>query len=126
MLSWLMLIKRKSDLLGTNRHVKNHAYETVRFLLEPDGAGITLTDIMLEPNIEETYGYKDHIEIAYCISGKAKLQDLQTLETHVIEPGVMWLARPGETFKFIASEPTRLICVFSPAFAGQETGFAHS
>lgn len=119
-----MLIKRKLDLLGTNRHVKNHAYETVRFLLEPDGAGVTVTDIMLEPNIEETYGYKDHIEIAYCISGKAKLQDLQTLETHVIEAGVMWFAKPGETFKFVASEPTRLICVFNPAFAGTETGFA--
>jgi L-ectoine synthase len=126
MLLWSMLIKRKSDLLGTNRHVKNHAYETARFLLEPDGAGVTLTDILLEPGIKETYGYKDHLEIAYCVSGKAELQDLKTLETHLIEPGVMWLAKPGETFTFVASESTRLICVFNPAFKGEETGFAPS
>jgi Ectoine synthase len=49
-----MLIKRKQDLIGTDRHVKTHAYETVRFLLEPDYAGqdiagVTLTDITLEP-----------------------------------------------------------------------------
>ncbi len=46
-----MLIKRKQDLLGTDRHVKTHAYETLRFLLETDGAGVTLTDITLEPGI---------------------------------------------------------------------------
>lgn len=81
---------------------------------------------MLGPDIEETYGYKDHVEIAYCISGKAQLQDLQTLEVHSIEPGTIWFARPGETFKFVTSEPTRLICVFHPAFKGEETGFAKS
>jgi hypothetical protein len=46
-----MLLQQKEKLLGTSRHVKNHAYETV-------------------------------------------------------------------------AEPTRLICVFNPAFSGQETGFA--
>jgi L-ectoine synthase len=121
-----MLIRRKSDLLGSNRHIKNHAYETVRFLLEPDGAGVTMTDIMLGPGIKETYGYKDHIEIAYCISGKAELQDLGTLETHLTKPGIMWFTKPGETFTFTASEPTRLICIFNPAFKGEETGFASS
>ena len=102
-----MVIKRKSKLLGTKRHVKNHVYETVRFLLEPDGAGITLTDIVLNPGSEETYGYEHHIEIAYCLSGRARVQDLSNQEIHIIEPGVMWVARPGETFKFIADEPTR-------------------
>jgi L-ectoine synthase len=121
-----MVIKRKADLLGTSHHVKNRAYETVRFLLEPDGAGVTVTDITLAPNIEEAYGYEKHIEIAYCISGRAQLKDLKSSKTYIIEPGVMWFARPGETFTFVASEPTRLICVFNPAFTGQETGFAEN
>ncbi|MGL4610422.1 MAG: ectoine synthase [Trueperaceae bacterium] len=120
-----MVIKRKADLLGTNRHIKNNVYETVRFLLAPDRAGITVTDIVLNPGIEETYGYDKHIEIAYCISGRATLQVSENQEAHYIEPGVLWFARPGETFKFVAQESTRLICVFSPDFRGEETGFAN-
>jgi L-ectoine synthase len=119
-----MLIRRKSELLNTGRHVKNHAYETVRFLLESDGAGLTITDITLEPDIEELYGYDERLEIAYCLSGRAQLQELGKEEWHAIEPGTLWLARAGEHFRFKAFEPTRLICVFSPAFTGQETGFA--
>ena len=32
-----MVIKRTSELVGTNLRAKNHAYETVHFLLESDG-----------------------------------------------------------------------------------------
>jgi L-ectoine synthase len=123
-----MLVKRKQDLIGTDRHVKTHAYETVRFLLEPDYvgqniAGVTLTDIMLEPGIEETYGYEDHIEVAYCLEGHAVLTDLSDGSVHEIFPGTLWVATNHEKFKFMASVKTRLICAFTPPFAGHETGF---
>jgi hypothetical protein len=39
-------------------------------------------------------------------------------------PGLMWMASKADRFTFTASRPTRLICVFSPAFRGTETGFA--
>jgi L-ectoine synthase len=119
-------IKRKSDLLNTSRHVKTHAYETVRFLLQDDAAGVTLTDIVLQPGIEETYGYDDHIEVAYCLEGRATLTDLTTGTAHDIEPGTLWAATDHERFRFIAHEPTRLICAFTPPFSGIETGFAKS
>lgn len=118
-----MLIQRKSALLGTDRHVRNHAYETVRFLLESDQAGLTVTDITLEPNVEQVYGYDTRIEIAYCISGRAQLREVDSSDWQVIEPGTLWFAKPTEHFHFVAFEPTRLICVFSPAFTGAETGF---
>jgi L-ectoine synthase len=118
-----MLVKRKQDLLGTDRHVKTHAYETVRFLLEPDRAGVTLTDITLEPGIEETYGYAEHIEVAYCLEGHAILTDLTDGSVHEIFPGTLWAATQHEKFKFMASVKTRLICAFTPPFAGHETGF---
>lgn len=117
-------IKRKSDLLGTSRHVKTHTYETVRFLLADDHAGVTLTDITLAPGIEETYGYDTHIEVAYCLEGHATLTDLTTGEQHEIMPGTLWAATQHEKFRFIAHQPTRLICAFTPPFQGQETGFA--
>ena len=119
-----MLIKRKQDLLGTDRHVKTHAYETLRFLLEPDGAGVTLTDITLEPGIEETYGYENHSEVAYRLEGHAILTDLSGSSIHEICPGTLWAATQHERFRFLATEKTRLICAFTPPFAGFETGFA--
>ena len=117
-------VKRKSELLGGPRHVKTHAYETVRFLLADDRAGVTLTDITLQPGIEATYGYDDHIEVAYCLEGRATLTDLSTGEAHEIVPGTLWAAAQHERFRFLASEPTRLICAFTPPFTGHETGFA--
>ena len=117
-------IIRKEQLAGTTRHVRNETYETYRFLLDSDHANVTVTDILLFPNIEETYGYENHIEIAYCIEGNAELIDLSNGQTHSITPGTLWVAKRGDTFKFRASVPTRLICVFSPPFSGHETGFA--
>lgn len=114
----------KDSLANTARHVRTHAYETFRFLLAADNAGVTVTDIVLQPDIEEVYGYEAHVEIAYCIEGRAVIRELPFGEERPIGPGVMWIAERGDRFAFRASEPTRLICVFTPAFEGSETGFA--
>ncbi|QYU67686.1 ectoine synthase [Leptolyngbya sp. 15MV] len=114
----------KSALTDTTRHVRTQLYETFRFLLASDGLGLTVTDIVLQPGIEATYGNSDHVEIAYCIEGRAWIRDLATAEEREIRPGMLWIAEKGDTFRFKADEPTRLICVFLPAFSGHETGLA--
>jgi quercetin dioxygenase-like cupin family protein len=78
----------------------------------------------MTPGIEATYGYDQHIEIAYCLEGAAELGDEATGAKHEILPGTLWIATRGSRFRFRASIPTRLICVFSPPFMGHETGFA--
>lgn len=115
---------RRGDLVGSNRHVRSDVYETVRFLLAEDGMGLTITDITLQPNIEAIYGYDRHIEIAYCIEGSALITDHATMESVPIAEGTLWIAEKGDRFTFRADTPTRLICVFTPAFEGGETGFA--
>ncbi len=119
-----ILIRHKADLLGSSRHVKTHAYETVRFLLKSDGVGLTLTDIVLKPDVEAVYGYEQHLEVAYCLSGHARLTEVSSKVVHDIRAGTLWAARAGEHFSFVAFEETRLICAFTPAFEGDETGFA--
>lgn len=114
----------KSTLTGTNRHIHNSIYETHRFLLAEDGVGVTVTDIVLQPHIEAVYGYDNHIEIAYCLEGAAVIIDHSSGSETQIESGVMWVAEKGARFTFKASLPTRLICVFTPPFEGNETGFA--
>ncbi len=114
----------KSALDGTARHVSNAAYETHRFLLADDAVGVTVTDITLHPGVEEVYGYDHHIEIAYCIEGEATIRDHAGGPEQRILPDTMWIANKGDRFSFIALVPTRLICVFTPPFTGNETGFA--
>jgi L-ectoine synthase len=116
-------IIRKQDLVGTERNVKAPTYETFRFLLDSDGTGVTVTDIVLKPGIEADYGYDRHIEIAYCLEGHATLTDQHGTAEEIV-PGTMWVAAKGSRFRFIAHLPTRLICVFNPAFTGRETGYA--
>ncbi len=103
---------------------KNETYETYRFLLDSDKAEVAVTDILLASDVEEAYGYEKHIEIAYCIEGSAELIDLADNQVYMITPGTLWVAKRGDTFRFRADVPTRLICVFSPPFSGSETGFA--
>lgn len=117
-------IIRKEQLVGSERHLRTETYETVRFLLAADQAEVTVTDVTLIPDVEAEYGSEQHQEIAYCIEGNAELIDSATWQTHQIEPGVLWLARRGERFRFRAHTPTRLICVFTPPFVGHETGYA--
>ena len=114
----------KASLDGTDRHVRNDTYETYRFLLAEDGLGLTVTDIVLKPDIEAVYGYENHIEIAYCIEGEALIRDEKGSEEVRISPGTMWVAQRGDRFTFVATQPTRLVCVFTPPFKGRETGFA--
>lgn len=114
----------KCELDGTSRHVSTPAYETHRFLLAEDALGVTVTDITLHPNIEAIYGYDNHIEIAYCLEGEALIRDHNDNVETCILPGMMWIANKGDRFSFVASTPTRLICVFTPPFHGDETGFA--
>ncbi|MEO1200168.1 MAG: ectoine synthase [Pseudomonadota bacterium] len=67
---------RKADLAGSSRHIKHDTYETTRFLLEDDGIGVTVTDIVLAPGPKQTYGYDNLIEIGYCIEGRGTIEDL--------------------------------------------------
>ncbi len=119
-----MLFRDRADLAGTDRDVSHRNYRTVRLLLAGDPSPVSLTDITLEPGVEDVYGYPDRTEIAYCISGAAVVVDLETGTRAEIRPGVLWVAPPGSRFSFLASEATRLVCVFDPPLQGDETGLA--
>ncbi len=115
-----------AEALGTARDVRHRNYRTLRLLLAEDPSPVSVTDIVLEPGIQDTYGYADRTEIAYCISGEAIVVDLERGVEQRIRPGSLWIAPPGSRFSFEASEPTRLICVFDPPLQGDETGLVNS
>jgi L-ectoine synthase len=52
--------------------------------------GVTLTDAILEPGLDQTWCYKNHLEAVYCLEGQATLEDLSTGATHLIKPGTLY------------------------------------
>lgn len=92
-----------------------------RFLLEADGMGYTLTDTIVLAGTKSRLEYERHLEACYCISGSGEVIDLDG-NSHEIKPGVMYALDRHDAHFLIASpaEDLRLVCVFSPALAGDE------
>ena len=102
---------RKADLLGTPRHVRHELYDTVRFLLAGGGEAVTVTDNTLVPGREAICGYDNHTEIVNRLEGEAELEEIGRGQVLPIRPGTVWVSRPGARFRFVAHQPTRVICV---------------
>lgn len=119
-----MIIKHKRDLEGTSNAVSTADWSTIRFLLQADGVGITVTDVVIHAGSDAIYHYKNHTEVCYCLEGKATLEDLQANMTHRVTAGTLWVCHKGEKFRFIAEMPTRLVSIFMPALVGPEVNDA--
>lgn len=119
-----MIVHRKEELARSSRAVTTAAWSTVRLLLAEDGAGFTLTDVVVRAGSSAIYGYKHHVEACYCLEGRATLEELATGIVHEVGPGFLWAATEHERFRFTAHEPTRLISVFVPPLTGREVNDA--
>ena len=92
-----------------------------RFLTVRDDMGYTLTDTIVNADTRSPIQYKNHFEACYCISGSGIVIDTEG-NKYPIKPGTMYALDKKEPHYLIASphEDMRLICVFSPALAGDE------
>ena len=71
-----MIVKTTDDIRGTKGEVKTQSWSSYRFLQEEDGMGVTLTDAILEPGLDQAWWYKNHLEAVYCLEGEGTLEDL--------------------------------------------------
>jgi len=85
-----MIVRDFNDLKSSDRAVSNAEWTSVRMLLADDGMGFSFHITILKAGSEHTFHYKNHFESVYCISGRGRITDLGTGETHDIRPGVMY------------------------------------
>jgi L-ectoine synthase len=92
-----------------------------RFLLESDGLGYTVTDTTVQAGTKSRLEYRRHLEACYCIAGKGEVVDMDG-NSFTIEPGTLYALDRHDPHFLVASaeEDLRLVCVFSPALAGEE------
>lgn len=117
-----MKIVKISDIKGTNRevHCPKGGFVSNRILLESDGMGYSMTKTVIPPNGPQFWHYKNHLESCYCVSGRGKITNANTLEEFIIEPDVTYVLDKHDPHVFEAFEEVVLICVFNPPLTGQE------
>lgn len=93
-----------------------------RFLLESDGLGYSVTDTIVRAGTKSRLEYSRHLEACYCISGRGEVIDLNGT-SHPLTPGVLYALNEHDPHFLVAAPEAdmRLVCVFLPALAGDET-----
>jgi L-ectoine synthase len=85
-----------------------------------DGIGVTLTDAVLEPGLDQVWWYKNHLEAVYCLEGEGVLEDLFTGKCYEIRPGSLYALDKHVRHRLRMTERMRVICRFVPPLAGGE------
>ena len=82
--------------------------------------GVTLTDAILEPGLDQVFWYKNHLESVYCIEGEGLLEDLETGSVYVIKPGTLYALDKHDRHRLTVKTRMRVICTFVPPLVGGE------
>ena len=117
-----MIVRSLEDLKAQGRfRERPGAWSSARYLLRDDGVGFTLTQTTVAAGSRQVMQYKNHIEANLIIEGEAILTDCATGETYHLSPGAMYTLDQHDRHELQALSDLRIVCVFTPALAGQET-----
>jgi L-ectoine synthase len=115
-----VIVRRLSDLLGTDRDVDTPNWASRRFLLANDRVGFSMHETTMRAGTETFMWYANHIEAVYCVGGEGELEDLSTGERHAITDGTLYCLDGHEQHVMRPTTDLRLICVFNPPVTGRE------
>jgi L-ectoine synthase len=82
--------------------------------------GVTLTDAILEPGLDQAWWYRNHLEAVYCLEGEGTLEDLSTGQVHVIKPGTLYALDKHDRHRLKVKSRMRVVCTFVPPLLGGE------
>lgn len=115
-----MIIRKLSDIVGTDRDVAWGNGQSRRFLLERDGMGYSLTDTVIDAGSESLLEYKNHMEACYCIEGEGEVEDMDG-NVYPIQVGTMYALDKHDKHYLRARTTMRLVCMFTPPLSGPES-----
>ena len=115
-----MIIRKLTDIIGTDRDVDDGNWVSRRLLLRKDGMGFSMHETILRAGTETYMWYKNHLEAVYCIDGEGEVEDLATGTAHRLEPGTLYALNNHDKHIVRAKTDIRTVCVFYPPVTGQE------
>jgi len=115
-----MIVRKLSEIEGTDRDVAAPNWKSRRLLLRSEGMGFSLHDTVLHAGTETRMWYRNHVEAVYCVGGEGELEDLESGERHPIAAGTMYALDGHERHILRAHTALRMVCVFNPPLSGKE------
>lgn len=115
-----MIVRKLAECEKTERKVESKTWNSVRLLLADDDMGFSFHITTIYAGTETHMHYKHHLESVYCMSGRGEIKDLETGETHRIEPGTVYILNNHDKHILWAHEELKLACVFNPPVTGTE------
>jgi L-ectoine synthase len=109
-----------NNLVGTDRDIEFKEGFSIRPIIEKDNMGFSVHKTMIRRGTKGNWHYKNHLESCYCISGKGILTSLDTGESFVITPDLIYLLDNHDNHTFEAITDVVLISVFNPPVKGNE------
>lgn len=115
-----MIVRKLTEVRGTDREVREDNWTSRRLLLHGDGMGFSLHDTVIRAGTSTRMWYRHHVEAVYCIEGKGSVTVTATGETFPIEAGTVYALDGHEEHILTAETALRMVCVFNPALSGRE------
>jgi L-ectoine synthase len=93
---------------------------SIRMLTAADEMGFTLCDVHIDAGAAVDHWYKNHWEANHVLSGEARVEDLTTCESWIVEPGMLYCVGPKDRHRITARSDLHQLSVFCPALRGDE------
>ncbi len=116
-----MIVRKLSEVEGTDKHVHSRGWDSVRMLLRDDSMGFSFHITTIHAKAELPMHYKNHLESVYCISGRGEIKSRLDGKVYPIQPGTMYALDLNDPHVLRAfEEPMIMACVFNPPVTGAE------
>lgn len=115
-----MIVRTLASILDTPAHVTGDSFESRRILLAADNLGYSLHDTICKAGSAQHLEYKNHVETNYVIEGHGAVTNVANGQEYPLGPGTVYVLDRHEPHLLRADTDLRIICVFTPALAGQE------
>ncbi len=117
-----MIVMTAKDVEGTPRAANGPGWTSARLIVKDDGMGYSVHETMVAEGSELHLEYKNHLETNYCFAGEGEVVDVNTNITYPLRPGTLYALDKHDKHILRATKgDLRLVCIFSPPLAGDET-----
>ena len=115
-----MIVRTLAEVTDTDRDVKTPTWRSKRLVLADENPGFSFHETILYAGTETKMWYANHVEAVFVAEGRGELVNEDTGETHVLEPGTLYLLNNHDHHIVRPETDLRTFCVFNPPVTGRE------
>lgn len=107
-------------IIGTDRDAWGAGWKSRRLMLASENRPYSVHQTTVEAGSRLRFCYQHHSETVYCLSGAAKLINMEDGRTYDVQPGFLYSVTTAEDHQLDVVEECIFLCMFDPPLRGQE------